>query len=488
MNKQSLYLVGGALLASTSLTAVGHAATIRSSNGAVGTNPSAVTAKGVATQVFSANTTVANAVTLGGGAVTANSDILVDIASTFVAFDLKLDISSATAAFSTTTPTLVFYTQSTSGSITAVNTSVTGCAAQVSSERISLLNCNPTGQSNFSRVDAVAIRGVTFTSATSLRTAGTSISLSGGVFQASTASTFESINPATVVTSKSVTTDFTVQAGTNAAIDNNASPAFTLLVSSGVTTSTTAQLGSVHFSTAAAVGTDLSNVFTALASVVSTAEVKISHSVLSDRAFTKLTLGGLTRIPSDVVSGSVSFQLAGASLNASPIVVSFNGTTAISSTTGSPSATVTPTAGGATFVALSAVSGALATLTRGGLNVEVNTVLPSSLQRSYISFLRIANQGAEAAVATLVVRNDSTGAVVGTITTDSIPAGGVGQINSLNIDTKLTTAGVTPLEVPYKVTVSGNFNGYVQSLLYNVASQVFADASGFRNGALTSDP
>jgi hypothetical protein len=493
MHKNSLYLVGGALLASTSLTAVGHAATIRNGTDgtATGAPPAATyTAKSVATQIFSATTTTANGVALGAGAVTANNEILLDIVATSAPFDVRLDISTATAAFTVAQPTLVFYTQSTTGSLDAVATSVTGCTAVVSAERLSLLNCNPAAFSGPSRIDAIGIRGVTYTSASALRTAGTSITLSGGVFQASTAFTFESITPAVVVTSKSAAASASVVAGTSAVIDNNAATAFTLLVSSGAVTTTTAQLGSVAFSASNALGADLSNAFSAFASIASTAEVKITHSVLTDAALTQVTFNNQTKNASDVVSGTLSFTITSASLAAgASIAVTFNGTTAISNTTGTPSATVTPTANATAVVAIPAFSGSLASFTRGGLSVELNTILPSAMKSSYISFLRIANQSSLASTATLVVRNDATGDVVGTITTASIPAGGVGQINSVDIDTKLTAAGVTPLTTAsYKVTVSGNFNGYVQSLLYNVVSQVFADASGFRNGVLTTDP
>lgn len=496
MNKQSLYLVGGALLASTALTSAASAATIKQAAALSTALPptAAVTPIGVATQVFSATTTTANAVTLGVGTSTAANILLVDLAPTFASFDLKIDIST-TAAFSTAVvPTLLLYSQSTTGSLDLIpNASVGGCTVQPGAERISILACNPAtiGPTGATRIDAIGIVGIQYTSAAALRTASTSITLSGAVFAAGTPSTFESVTAAPVVTSKSATGSASVTAGTSAVIDNNAATAFTLLVSSGAVTSVSAQLGSIAWSTSASVGTDLSNAFTAFTSVASTTEVKITHSVLTDTALSTVVFSGTTKIASDVVSGTVSFTVSSASVNNAAIVATFNGTTAVSNTTGTPSATVTPTAGGAgsTIAAIPAFSGSLAGFTRGGLSVEINTVLPSAMKASYISFLRIANQSSVPSTATLTVRNDATGAVVGTITTASIPAGGVGQVNSVDIDTALTAAGATPLTTAsYKVTVSGNFNGYVQSLLYNVVSQVFADASGFRNGVLTTDP
>lgn len=498
MNKQSLYMVGGAaLLASTALSTTAHAAaTIRNigtGTGAVA-NTTAITPFGLATQVFSATTTTANSVTVGGGALSVNNIILIDTAPTLASFDLKLDISSATAAFATTpVPTVLFYSQSTNNTLRQIpNASVGGCTVQPSAERLSLLACNPTtiAHTGTTRIDAIGIQGINYTSAAALRTVGTSVTLSGGIFQAGTTSTFDTITPATVITSRTVISDTALQAGTNATIDNNAATPFTLLVSSGVTTTTTAVLGSVHFSNVTGtVGTDLSNTFTGVGSVVSTAEVKITHSVLSDAALTSVSFNGLTRNASNVVSGSVSFTVAGISLTTSSIVATFNGTTAISNSTGTSSATVTPTAGGLTVAAVTAFSGSLSTFTRGGLSVELNSVLPSAMQTSYISFLRIQNQSSLASTATITVANTTSGATVGSFVTASIPGGGLLQLSSGDIDTGLSAAGATPLTTDsYKVTVTGNFNGYVQNLLFNVASGVFSDTSGFRNGALTVDP
>jgi hypothetical protein len=496
MNNKSLYMVGGAaLLASTALSTAAQAATIRGNTatlvGALAPTTT-ITALGLATQVFSATTTTANSVTVSGGGNTAGSIILIDTAPLFASFDLKLDISASTAAFGTSpTPTVIFYTQSTSNTLRQLpNASVGGCTVQAGSERISLLACNPTtADSSGSRIDAVGIRGLTYTSAAALRTAGTSVTLSGGIFQASTSSTFESITAAAVITSKSAAAATAVQAGSNVTIDASASTPFALLTSSGVTTTTAAVLGSVQYSSSLALGTDLSNVFSGIGSTVSTAEVKITHSVLTDTALTNITFNGTTKTSSDVVSGTVSFTVAGVSLTTSSIVANFNGTTAISASTGSPSATVTPTAGGLVVAAVPAFSGSLASFSRGGLSVELNSVLSGSMSASYISFLRIQNQSSVAGAATITVRNTSTGALIGSFVTASIPGGGMEQVDSSEIDTGLTGAGATPLTTDtYKVTVSGTFNGYVQHLLYNVSSQVFSDASGFRNGALTVDP
>ncbi len=188
----------------------------------------------------------------------------------------------------------------------------------------------------------------------------------------------------------------------------------------------------------------------------------------------------------------MSFTVASASLTTSPITITFTGgTAAIAEATAVASATVTPTVQTGSFAlqAFPSFSGSLATLTRGGLSVQLNTILPKAMQLSYISFLRIVNTSAAASTATVTVRkDDANSTLVGSFTTASIPAGSTLELNSVSLDNALTAAGATPLSTAYKVTVSGSFNGYVQSLLYNVVAQSFADASGFRNGSLTVDP
>ncbi len=137
--------------------------------------------------------------------------------------------------------------------------------------------------------------------------------------------------------------------------------------------------------------------------------------------------------------------------------------------------------------AVSPFSGNLAALTRGGLNVELNSLFPTSGQGStlYRSLLRIANISSIDGVATLTVINDSTGATIGSFTT-TVTAGSTKQVMSSDIEAAVTTAAATG--AAYKVVVSGSFNGYVQHLLWNSVTGLFTDLSGFRNGALTVDP
>ncbi len=489
MNKQSLYLIGGALLASTALTTASQAATIKTNPGtgtAAGVPATvAITARGLATQVFSGTAATAAAVTIAGAnaTTTAAAQILVDYASTYnTSFNIQLDISGGEF---TGTPSLVHYFQSTSGGSLEVVTSVTGCQVQTLSDKILISSCDPSSSftaTSTSRVDAIAIVGLGYTSVGALATAGTSVTLSGLIRNAANTITFENITAAAVITSKSAISA-SVDAATALTIDNTASPAFAKLVTAGAS----ATLGSITFSSTAALGTDLSLVVTN-STALSTAEVKITHGVLTDAALTELRVVSsvgtvLSRSPGQLTTGTASFQVPGISLAGSAIIVSFNGTTAISAATGS--ATVTPTAIAPFPTAVAAVSGALASFSRGGLSIQLNTLLNTAIT-GYSSFVRLVNTSAIAGTAVVTVTNDATGAAIGSYTTASINAGGTLTISSSDIETALT---LTPsATVNYKVTVAGSFNGYAQHLVFNQTSGVFSDFSGFRNGSLTLDP
>ena len=485
MNKQSLYVFGGALLASTALTTASHAALIKANNQAAGGTAlvatTAITAKGLATQVFSGTAATAGAVIITNAA-TANGSILIDYNSQITSpFNIQLDISGAEF---TGTPTLVHYYQSTSGGSLELASTVTGCSVQTLSDKILISGCDPTGSVNsISRVDALGVVGLGYTSAGALATAGTSITLSGLIRNSANTITFENITAAAVITSKSAS-EGTVTASAALTVDNTASPAFASISTNVLTTN----IGSVHFSATGAVGTDLSFSFTAN-SITSSAELKVTHGVLSDDALVSIQVVGvitpLTRTPAQFVSGTVSFQLSGLSLNGANIQVAFNGTSAIDAATGS--ATVTPaTAAVAPLItAVGSFSGSLAALTRGGLSIQLNTLLPTA-STNYASFVRLANTSTLAGTATVTVSNDSTGAALGTYTTASIPAGGTLTISSTDIETALSLT--SSASVNYKVTLAGSFNGYAQHLVYNKTSGVFSDFSGFRNGALTIDP
>ena len=477
MNKQSLYLFGGALLASTALSSTGQAAKIVNHSFTVEVPPTAFTAFPLATEVFSATTATANAATITG--TTSTGNILVDfLASLTGGFNVQINITNA--AF-TGTPTVTVYGQSaTSG--TLITSSVLGCAVQSLPDKLLITGCTAQGSGTSSRADAMLISGLSFLSAAALATAGNSISLEGSIKDSANAITFELITSVSIITSRSAaqTAIFTPSAVT---IDNNSTPVFSKFTNG----TTTASVGSIVFSVTSAVGTDLSNTFATAASISSTAEVKVSHSALTDLpGLLSVSVGtGNNKSPGTFVSGTASFQITAASLNGAAITLTFDGTAGINATSGTSAVTVTPTTVAGIVRAVSAFSGNLAALSRGGLSVEINSVFPSVAGAQYRSFLRVANSSPIDGVATITVKNDVTGAAIGSYTT-AVASGATKQISAFDIEAAISTAVATG--APYKVTVSGSFNGYVQHMLWNSVTGLFTDLSGFRNGALTVDP
>jgi len=508
MNKQSLYVLGGALLASTALSTASHAVATIKTPVAVGEKPAgtAVTARRLATQLFGTSATANAAHEIGGQP----GDILIDFALP-VTVPYRVQINITGAEF-TGTATAVVYTQDSTGTSASLAAgSATGCTVNVQPDKLLILGCTPTGQTSTSRVDAMLISGLRYTNAAGLATANTSITLSGfiGEQNGGASSTFDTITAAAVVTSKSAV-DAAVDTGATATIDNSVTPAFSKLTSASALSISQAILGTIKFSATSAVGTDLSYAFTS-ASMASTSEVKITHSVLTDDALVAVSYDGggpvLSRIPSNVVSGTLSFTVPGASLNGGVITVRFDGSTLIDASTGTSSATVTtgPIADGSGNVlgTLAGFTGNLGTLSRGGLSVEVNSLYPTAGEGStkYRSFIRVANTSTIGGAVTFTVKDDATGATLGSFSstqltsaisagllssTGELRAGSTLQIGSADIEALVPSAATSGHL--YKVIVSGAFNGYVQNLMWNSVDGLFSDLSGFRNGALTLDP
>ncbi len=485
MNKQNYYLLGGALLASTALTTGAQAAVIKNAPATlVGGSQTATsyTASVLASQVFSSNASTASQVTITPGATSsAAGSILIDFGSALTAsFNVQINVTNA--AF-TGTPSVVFYHQSTNGTLTSMVAGAT-CGVQPLSDKLLLTACTAaTGAA--SSADAAIVYGLSYSGAGALATAGTSIKLDGWVTQNGGGNvTFETITSANVVTSKNAA-EASVQAATALNIDNTATPVFSKF-SSGARS---AALGSIHFSVTGSVGTDLASTFSTVGSITGTAEVKVTSSLLSDPALTSIwisTSGFATA--AQFVSGTVSFQVPAASLAASIINVAVDGTTGILATTGTSTAIVTPTTTTGIITAIAPFSGNLASLSRGGLSVELNTVMPTAGEGStkYRSVIRIANISSVDSVAIITVKNDSTGVAIGTYTTTTIKAGGTLQLTSADLEANVS--GAAAAGANYKVVVSGSFNGYVQNMIWNSVTGIFSDISGFRNGSLTLDP
>jgi len=478
MNKQTYALLGGVLLASTALTSTGFAATIRNgtaiATGALTT--AALTALPLSTQVFSATASTAAALSIGGAATTTTAGVLIDFSANLTsAFNVELNVSNA--SLTGATPTVLAYTQSTSG--TASSTTTAGCGVQLLGDKLLITNCTPVSANGTSGITAVLVTGLTYNGAGALATAGQSITLSGTVKNSSNTTLFENITAASFITSKA-SVDASVATASTVSLTSTGTVPFSNFT--GAQSATSAIVASIKFSGTNALAADLAT--TISDGGTSTSEVKLVYSLFSDPAFASVTYAGAARsnTSTQVTGGAVSFQLAGPALTAgNDIVVAVNGTVGASATSGTATVTVTPTASATSVSALAPFSGTLASISRTGLNTQVNTVLQSALSAGYRSFVRIANTSSVAGTATIIVRNDTSGAIIGTFTTASIAGGATLQLTATDIEAGVAAAAATGQ--PYKLNVSGTFAGYVQHLLFNVGAGAFTDASSFRAGA-----
>lgn len=475
MNKQSLYLFGGALLATSALSSTSQAGTVKAfaTSGLVTT--SGITAKSLATEVFSATAATANAAVIGSGGG-GSSNLMIDFASTFTTpFNVNVFVTGASL---TGTPTVTLWSQSTAGTLSVSTASA--CTVQSLPDKLLLTGCM-SGATAQTSVGAINITGITYNNANALATAGTSIKIDGYATNSAGVLTYETIDSRAVVTSKSAI-ESAIELGATVSIDSTVTPVFSKFVTSGAT----ATLGSIHFSLTTAKGADLSNAFSTAASATGAVEVKVAHAALSDLpgllSVSVVNTSTISKSPGAFVSGTVSFQVPANSLDHASIQVTFDGTTAIASTSGTATATVTPITGPTEIVrAVAAFSGNLANYSRGGLSTELNTVLGIS---GYNSILRVANTSSLDGVATITVKNDTTGAAIGSFE-KAVKAGAGTQVSTTDIEVALPTAKATG--GIYKVTVSGAFTGYVQHLLQNPNGTI-TDLSGFRNGVATIDP
>jgi len=341
-------------------------------------------------------------------------------------------------------------------------------------------------------VGGFLISAVGFDNATAMATAGASISI-GAVITIGGVNLDNTAAQAVVTSTNSVAT--TVTAGTAATANVNATPAFANL---GSTTALTTIIATIAVTTTGTVARDLVTAITNTNAYGNTNNLLVTSTIFSDDALasTEITNGGtkfVTAAPTAFTGGFVTFgNLTAANLTTTfDVRVVFNGTAAIDvasagtlALTYSSNAATNSVSGN--FVAPAAVSGAVAGLTRAGLSVDINGMQPGTAQgsRTYTSLLRINNTGTVAGTVQIVLRNDSTGATLGTYTSASIPAGASIQVSSANIE---AGAGVTAVaSIGYRAAISGSINGYVQHVNWNQDAGFFSDLSGARNGSTTS--
>lgn len=509
MNKTQFYSLSSALLASTALASAASAGTIvrfdqEVQAAAPGTaavfNTSPVN---IANTLFSTTASTANTVVFGSGNDRANFGIkYANIYTGTTKWSTEFTISGARfVQASEQLANVQLLTVGTSnGTVTGFRTGDTHCATATALVDLFIINdCGSTtsvGVSTLSttNIGALVFTGVTFNNASALATAGSSITLTGRVYNPSNPTqTFEAASSGTIVTSRA---PFTVTVSTGGDAISNASTtptAFTNLSTSnlGANNPLSLQLANVLFASAAAVDATLTtNV--AITSVGTTA-ITVASSLLSASAVSRVYLNSAAAQQSVTAAaysaGQVTFTLNAAGVgalanNSFNIVAVFNGTDAIPETSAAPgtiSVAFPASNGVAGFPqGLATASGNIAAVSQGGFRTEVNT-FNSSNNGAFKSYLRVHNNGNAAGTVTITVYNDAhtSGAAVGTpFTTASIAANGTLQLSAEDIETGAAIAEADRTG-NYTLKITGPILGYVQHFLFD--GNFVADLTSFRN-------
>lgn len=491
MNKTQFYTLSGALLASTALSA-GNASAGTIGRFAYADNAFTTSAMAIANTIFSTTASTANSVLIGEGGVYGQGFGMRfnNAYAGTTRWTTEFTISGArfvTAGLSVNQVTLLL---STTANTTTVIGSVAGSAACASlTSLVDLLvanDCSITGAATGTSV-GISLSGITFNNASGLATVGSSISLTGRIYNPSNPSqTFEASTTGNIITSRAPFA-VAVTAGTDKTASATTTPvAFTSL------TDVAGNLSMV-LATVTLTGTGAFNnglVSTAGFSTAGTTNISIASSLFSSAAVRSVTVnasvggsGALSYLTAANFSGgTVTFSatnttwVAGNSIN---VVVQFMGTTSIpASVAGTVSGTIS---GGEQNVT---VAGATAAVAQGGFRAEVNT-FNASTNGPFGSYLRIHNNGQVSGTVTITVRNDATGEVLGSAyTTSAIAPNSTVQFSALQIETgaAVPTASRTG---SYTVSVTGPIIGYVQHILFDGNS--VADLSGYRNAGNTTN-
>ncbi len=496
MKRENLYLVGGALLASTALTTAATAATFTLITAAAPFTSSTAVAR-LSAQSFGSSPATTDRIGNAGLLVRLTGPLAATFTSTITITGAKFSAGTVTAndvaAVNFGTFTGSSNANQTAAALTGL-TSTMGCAVAFSADTLVLSSCNPV-QASFASIGGFIISGVAFDNATALATAGASISL-GGVISVGGV-TLDTTTAQPVVTSfNSIATVVTAQTGISE-LNVSASPAFSNL---GAATSLTTKIATVTITSTGTVARDLTSavVLTTPTNVIgNTNNLLVTSTIFNDDALASTYLLGnalsVTAAPTAFTGGFVTFgniTAANLATGSFSVGVVFNGTAAIDAASAGTLALTYSASGGVgvtgNAVAPPSASGAVAGLSRSGLSIDINGMQPGTAQgsRTYTSLLRIANTGSVAGTVQIILRNENTGATLGTYTSPSIPAGASLQISSANIE---AGAGVTAVaSIGYRAAISGSINGYVQHVNWNQDAGFFSDLSGSRNGSVTN--
>jgi len=501
MKRENLFLVAGALLASTSLTTSAFAGThaLRSSGVAL-TGPQTVLSQSgvlaISAQAFSPTAATANTVVSGS----------VDLFLRFnqqltTTFSANISITGAQFSGSGGTAQGIYY-ESASGTLASVVALSNICNSAVAGSDVILLStCDGRHSASVSgallTATGLVVQGVRFTSMSPLATAGSSVAISSVITVNSVS--FETTASANEITSRdSITTSGTAGSALTADVAPANRGAFTAVTTSVLS----AVIATVQVSLNSALGTDLSTVISG-ASAVGGSEVRVTSAIATDDAVNQFRLtsaASTVALTTSVFSGGfVTFSIAAASLGSTDsfaVRVDFNGTKEIDAVTsaGTAVASYTAVTSGAgnlnNITAPPAGTVAVSTIQRNGLNIDLNGVYGGGFPIQYTSIIRVANSGTIAAAPVFTIVDEATGSQIGTTVTGimspttglfvangTIPGGASTQFTAANLE---AAAGLTASTRTYRITVTGGLTGYVQQLLWNQTGGFFTDLSGRR--------
>ena len=239
--------------------------------------------------------------------------------------------------------------------------------------------------------------------------------------------------------------------------------------------------------------------------VVSSATVKVTHPAFGDDAFSNVMLGDTmvpnprATPPTTIKDGAADFTVsvgdfiapplpAAAATAGTPIAITFDGTSRISSWGAGNAAVTFKDAAADALTVPPGASGALARINRGGMNVHLNAVRNSVGNGAdlYQSVIRLTNNGVVSGRVDVTVYDGADGIMVGEFTSDMIPAGTTLQWLASDIE---AAAGISAREIAlYDIRIEGAITGYAQHLNWNSVDNLFSDLSGFRRGELQGQP
>jgi len=487
MNKTQFYALSSALLASTALTSGASAGTIGKYDQ---TNVFTTSALAISNSIFSTTASTANSVIVGEGQVY-TSNLGMRYANQFAGttrWTTDFTVNGAqfiSSNMSSTNVKLLIATTTSGTAVTSVSGTVACSSLTVLQTFLVANDCSLSAVGFSGYAVGIAISGVTFNNASGLATAGGSIGLTGTVYNpTNNTQVYEAAASGNVVTSR-VPLTVAVTAAANQTASATSTPiAFSEL--SNATGNLTMTLFSLAVTATGALGNGLVTAVGATTALTTT--LSVASSIFSSGAVRNITVAGTNYTTvSNFSGGTVTFSATAAGFDfgtnlSFAVSVQFFGTTAIPA---AAAGTVTGSVQGGTSAPQAiTVSGTTAAVSQAGFRAEVNT-FNASTNGPFGSYLRIHNNGNITGTATITVRNDATGAMLGSaFTTSAIAPNSTVQLAALAIEDGASVPTADRVG-SYTISITGPLTGYVQHILFDGNS--VADLSGYRNSGVTTN-